>query len=62
MNTKYKSRTTTNVVEVSDLRSAGMCKRTLGYTFVIYKFEDENYEFSRIMEHREFHKKYEEIK
>ena len=59
---RFKSRNNTNIVIVSDLIAAGMCKYTLSKTLVIYKYENEDLDFSRVMEHKEFHSKFKEIK
>ena len=58
---KYKSKTTNNIVTVIDKIGTGMCSKTLGMTLVIFKFEDD-LDFHRVMEHREFYAKYEEVK
>lgn len=57
---KYRSKTTNNIVTVIDKKGAGMCGKTLGMTLVIFKFEDD-LDFHRVMEYREFYAKYEEV-
>jgi hypothetical protein len=57
---KYKCKTTNNTVTVIDKIGAGMCSKTLGMTLVIFKFEDD-LDFHRVMEHKEFYAKYEEV-
>jgi hypothetical protein len=57
---RYKSRTTKNIVTVIDLQGIGMGDKLLGVTLVIFKFEDD-YDSPRVMEHKDFHLKYKEI-
>lgn len=55
---KYKNNSNERIVIVMDDKSAGMCRKTIGLTFVIYKYEDENSDYHLIMEHREFYNKF----
>ena len=57
---KFKSKTTNNIVTVIDKLGTGMCSKTLGMTLVIFKFEDD-LDFHRVMEYREFNAKYEAV-
>ena len=54
---KYYDKNTNEIVEVIDLIAAGMCKRTIGKTFVIYKIKEIKYYM--IMNYIEFYEKYE---
>lgn len=56
---KFKNKRTGKIAIVSDNMAAGMCEHTMGGTFVIYKYEDETFQYSKIMEHREFNLKFE---
>lgn len=46
------------IVIVSNINAAGMCEKTIGLTFVIYKSENSTLDYPFVMENCEFHKKY----
>lgn len=56
---EYENVMTKKVVIVSDMIAAGMCEKTIGMTFVIFKGEGD--EISKVMESRNFHTEYEKI-
>lgn len=52
---RYRYRRNKKIAVVSEERAAGMCKHTIGMTIVVYKYEEDNYDYSFVMEHREFY-------
>ena len=52
---------TNKIVIVINAEAAGMCTKTIGMTMVIYKHENEKYDYPFIMEHREFYKQYTKV-
>ena len=56
---KYKNVMTKKVVTVSDMIAAGMCKKIIGMTLVIFKGEDDK--ISKVMESKNFHTYYEKV-
>ncbi len=47
-------------VIVSDMIATGICEKTIGMTFVVFK--GENDEISKVMESRNFHTYYDKVK
>ena len=55
---KYRFKTNKKEIFVIDKIAAGVCDKTMGKTFVLFKMNLDD-KFSRVMEHTEFYKKYE---
>ena len=58
---KYKLKLTGKVAIIIDDKAAGMCKKTLGITMVVYKYQNDSYDHTYVMEHKEFYQKHTEI-
>ena len=58
---KYRRNLDGKVVEILNRIAAGMCNITLGKTFVVYKYSEEELNYVFIMEHQEFYSKHSEI-
>jgi len=58
---KYRRNLDGKVVEILYRIAAGMCNITLGKTFVVYKYSEEELNYVFIMEHQEFYSKHSEI-
>jgi hypothetical protein len=59
---QYKEKTHGRECEVADFIAAGMCKYTMGKTFVMYRYKDSKDKFYLVMEQSEFLKDHIEIK
>lgn len=55
---KYKNNKNGKIAIVISDNAAGMDYKNLGYTFVIYKYEEDDYDFPLIMEHIAFYKEH----
>ena len=58
---KYRRNLDGKIVEILNRIAAGMCNITLGKTFVVYKYSEEELNYVFIMEHQEFYSKHSEI-
>lgn len=51
----YKHNKTNKICQIINTQAAGMCQNTIGKTFIIYKYNDDNLNYPFIMEHKEFY-------
>jgi len=51
---KYKNNSNGKIAIILYDRVAGMCRKTLGITYVIFKYEEDDYDYPFIMEGRNF--------
>lgn len=59
---QYKNKSNGKKCEIVDFIAVGMCKHTLGYTFVVFKYENSELDFNFVMTQSEFLKEHEEVK
>lgn len=55
---RFKNKVNGKVVNAVDLSAAGMCSYTLGITFVLYTDESLSLPHHLVMEHKEFHNRF----
>jgi hypothetical protein len=56
---KYINKLNGKVAVIISDKATGMCNQTLGSTIVIYKYEEEDYPYPYVMEHKYFCEKHE---
>lgn len=58
MEPKFKNISNGKTANVLSLKAAGMCNISIGSTFVIFNYEEDNLDYPLIMEHIEFYRKH----
>jgi hypothetical protein len=58
---KYKSKLNGKVAIIISNRAAGVCDKTLGTTMIVFKYENDNYDYPLIMEYKQFYREHSEI-
>lgn len=61
MTPKYKNKKDNKTAIIISNHAAGICNKTIGFTMVIFKYEEDNYDFPFVMGQTEFYDKHYEI-
>lgn len=59
---KYKKISNKKIAVIISDKAAGMGEKTIGTSYVIYKYEEDNLDFPFVMTNKEFYNTHSEIK